>query len=71
MCLKVEYEELSKQCQTFAVDLLDQTRGSRELAVLLNYDRDGPLSTSDRGERMNLARLKLAIKYKQKKVYIN
>lgn len=64
--LKVEYEQLAKQCQDFAVDLLDQTRGSKELEILLNYDSEGPVS--DGGDRMNLARLKLAIKYKQKRV---
>ena len=70
--LKVEYEQLAKQCQDFAVDLLDQTRGSKELEVLLNYDSDGLVSESMnstvvKGD-MSLARLKLAIKYKQKKV---
>lgn len=64
--LKVEYEQLAKQCQDFAVDLLDQTRGSKELEILLNYDSEGPWT--DGGDRMNLARLKLAIKYKQKRV---
>lgn len=43
-----------------------QVRGSKELEVLLNYDSDGPVGDSD--NKMNLARLKLAIKYKQKKV---
>jgi hypothetical protein len=43
-----------------------QVRGSKELEILLNYDRDGPVGDSD--NKMNLARLKLAIKYKQKKV---
>ena len=70
--LKVEYEQLAKQCQDFAVDLLDQTRGSKELEVLLNYDSDGLVSESMNStvvkDDMSLARLKLAIKYKQKKV---
>ncbi|ESN98767.1 hypothetical protein HELRODRAFT_66730 [Helobdella robusta] len=63
--LKIEYEGLAKQCQNFAVDLLDQVRGSKELEVLLNYDKYAPVR--DFGDRMALARLKLAIKYKQKK----
>ena len=65
--LKVEYEALAAQCRDFAVDLLDQVRGSKELEIVLNYDRDG--SVNDCCDRMNLARLKLAIKYKQKRVY--
>jgi len=43
-----------------------EVRGSKELEVLLNYDCNG--SPSDAGETMNLSRLKLAIKYKQKRV---
>lgn len=66
LILQIEYETLAKQCQDFAVDLLDQVRGSKELEILLNYDRYSPVR--DRGDRMDLARLKLAIKYKQKKV---
>ncbi|CAL8401193.1 unnamed protein product [Boreogadus saida] len=34
---KSEYEELSQQCKQFAKDLLDQTRSSRELEMVLNY----------------------------------
>ena len=64
----MEYETLAKQCQNFAVDLLDQTRGSKELEIILNHDTDGPVYES--GQKMNLARLKLAIKYKQKRVSI-
>ncbi|XP_062275730.1 short transient receptor potential channel 4b [Scomber scombrus] len=61
---KSEYEELSHICKQFAKDLLDQTRSSKELQIILNYrDDSNPLldeSTND------LARLKLAIKYCQK-----
>ncbi|XP_076591180.1 short transient receptor potential channel 4b [Chaetodon auriga] len=61
---KSEYEELSHMCKQFAKDLLDQTRSSKELEIILNYRDDiNPLldeNTSD------LARLKLAIKYCQK-----
>ena len=63
---KCDYEQLAKQCQDFAVDLLDQTRGSKELEIVLNHDMDGPVYET--GHKMNLARLILAIKYKQKKV---
>ena len=56
----------------FAKDLLAQARNSRELEVILNHtssedhvDKRGLLE-----ERMNLSRLKLAIKYNQKEVCI-
>lgn len=65
-----DYEELAQQCKTFAKDLLAQARNSRELEVILNHtssdehvDKRGLLE-----ERMNLSRLKLAIKYNQKEV---
>ncbi|XP_058407533.1 short transient receptor potential channel 1 isoform X3 [Diceros bicornis minor] len=63
-----DYEELARQCKMFAKDLLAQARNSRELEVILNHtSNDEPLDK--RGlleERMNLSRLKLAIKYNQK-----
>uniref|UniRef100_A0A1B0BHH4 Transient receptor ion channel domain-containing protein n=1 Tax=Glossina palpalis gambiensis TaxID=67801 RepID=A0A1B0BHH4_9MUSC len=62
---KSEYMELRRQCQKFAVDLLDQTRTSNELAVILNYDPE--MSTYKPGDRMSLRRLTEAINYKQKK----
>ena len=52
----------------FATALLDHTRSSSELEILLNHDPLGP--TYQHGERMTLNRLKLAIKYRQKKVCI-
>uniref|UniRef100_A0A8C6SPM4 Transient receptor potential cation channel, subfamily C, member 4a n=1 Tax=Neogobius melanostomus TaxID=47308 RepID=A0A8C6SPM4_9GOBI len=61
---KSEYEELSHQCKQFAKDLLDQTRSSRELEMILNYKDDANLL--DEEGTNDLARLKLAIKYHQK-----
>lgn len=63
---KSEYEELSQQCKQFAKDLLDQTRSSRELELILNF-RDDMNLLEDEGNN-DLARLKLAIKYHQKEV---
>lgn len=70
MSFRNDYEELAQQCKTFAKDLLAQARNSRELEVILNHtssdehvDKRGLLE-----ERMNLSRLKLAIKYNQKEV---
>ncbi|XP_026671309.1 transient receptor potential-gamma protein isoform X2 [Ceratina calcarata] len=62
---KCEYQELRRQCQDFATALLDHTRSSNELEVLLNYDPTGP--AYEHGKRMHLNRLKLAIKFRQKK----
>ncbi|XP_071760055.2 short transient receptor potential channel 4-like [Centroberyx gerrardi] len=61
---KSEYEELSQQCKQFAKDLLDQTRSSRELEMILNF-RDDINLLEEEGNN-DLARLKLAIKYHQK-----
>lgn len=58
--------ELRKQCQQFACDLLQQSRSSQELAFILNHDPESP--PYEEGEHMKLARLELAIQYKQKKV---
>ncbi|XP_074496423.1 short transient receptor potential channel 4b [Sebastes fasciatus] len=61
---KSEYEELSHICKQFAKSLLDQTRSSRELEIILNYRDDiNPLLDDTTND---LARLKLAIKYCQK-----
>ncbi|XP_041115626.1 short transient receptor potential channel 4-like [Polyodon spathula] len=61
---KSEYEELSHQCKEFAKDLLDQTRSSRELEIILNYRDDSSLLEEENSN--DLARLKLAIRYHQK-----
>ncbi len=65
---KAEYEELSYQCKRFAKDLLDQTRSSRELELILNFRDDVNLLQDEASNE--LARLKLAIKYRQKEVQI-
>lgn len=70
MTPRTDYEELAKQCKMFAKDLLAQARNSRELEVILNHTSSED-HTDKRGlleERMNLSRLKLAIKYNQKEV---
>lgn len=61
------FQELRRQCQQFAVDLLHQSRSSQELAIILNHDPESP--PYEDGEHMKLARLELAINYKQKKVF--
>ncbi|XP_041973478.1 transient receptor potential-gamma protein-like isoform X2 [Aricia agestis] len=67
---KTEYQELRVQCQEFATALLDHTRTSNELQVLLNYEKgspQAPLAEPGAPELMRLSRLKLAIKLRQKK----
>ncbi|KAF7285045.1 hypothetical protein GWI33_012350 [Rhynchophorus ferrugineus] len=60
-----DYSEMRSQVQNFACSLLDYVRTSQELEIILNYDTDGEIWSI--GERQTLERLKLAIKYKQKK----
>ncbi|XP_025084879.1 LOW QUALITY PROTEIN: transient receptor potential-gamma protein-like [Pomacea canaliculata] len=64
---KADYEKLATKCQDFAVDLLEQTRGSRELSIVLNHDTTASGVDEAGSEKMKLSRLKLAVKYKQKK----
>jgi len=54
--------------QDFATALLDHARTSLELETMLNFNMEGDIW--EPGDRQTLARLKLAIKYKQKKVYL-
>ncbi|CAG0918283.1 unnamed protein product [Notodromas monacha] len=63
---KAEYMDLKRQCMSFAESLLNQTRSSQELAIILNYDPHTDVPYQD-GDHMKLARLELAIDYKQKK----
>ena len=71
---KLDYEKLAKKCQEFAVDLLEQIRGSKELEVILNHDSNNPNEYAEQDnqttDKMKLSRLKLAIKFKQKKVNV-
>lgn len=56
------------KCQEFATNLLNHTRSSNELEVLLNHNVNG----DPRGKQktVRLDRLKLAVKLKQKEVRI-
>lgn len=62
---KDDYVKLRSRCQDFATTLLDHARSSRELEMVLNYDPTQP--PYQHGDHMPLARLEMAIKYKQKK----
>ncbi|VDQ05632.1 unnamed protein product [Trichobilharzia regenti] len=71
---------MEAKCQQFATDMLAQTRSSAELSVVLNHDTGGDSTgchvggidrqsySGDISERMQLSRLKLAIRYEQKKL---
>ncbi|XP_065332028.1 transient receptor potential protein-like isoform X2 [Cloeon dipterum] len=59
-----EYNEMRENVQAFAASLLDHSRTSRELDIILNHNPDG--EAWEPGERRSLERLKLAIKYSQK-----
>lgn len=63
---RVEYNNMRKNVQEFSTALLDHARTSNELEIMLNYNPSG--ENWEPGERQTLDRLKLAIKYKQKKV---
>lgn len=63
---RVEYNNMRKNVQEFATALLDHARTSNELEIMLNFNPCG--ENWEPGERQTLERLKLAIKYKQKKV---
>ena len=64
---KDDYEKLSLSCQEYASALLGETRTSKELEIILNYDHEN-LPNPVNNDETTLSRLKLAIKYKQKKV---
>lgn len=55
-------------CQEFATSLLDHARTSHELEIMLNFNGSETEAYWEPGERQTLERLKLAIRYKQKKV---
>ena len=65
------YFDLAMQCKRFACDLLDQCRSSEEVIAVLNKDAsssDDEEEPNSSGEKLTLARLKLALKYEQKQV---
>lgn len=59
---------MRQNVQLFATSLLDHSRTSHELEVMLNYNPLPGTETWEPGDRQTLERLKLAINYKQKQV---
>ena len=55
---KKDYEQLSEQCQEYASALINETRTSKELEIILNYDNETLSGLIDNGKN-NLGRLKL------------
>ncbi len=66
---KNEYEQLSEQCQEYASALVNETRTTDELKIILNYDHQNPPEDLHEDlEANSLSRLKLAMSFNQKKV---
>lgn len=61
-------QEMRQNVMEFATSLLDHSRTSYELEVMLNFNPETGADIWDPGDRQTLERLKLAIKYKQKLV---
>lgn len=59
---------MRQNVQEFATSLLDHSRTSHELEVMLNFNPEISADIWEPGDRQTLDRLKLAIKYKQKMV---
>ena len=59
-----EYNKLSNQCKNYAVELLDLCRSTDEIGAILN----GGDVSDDVNAVPSLTRVKLAIKYGQKRV---
>lgn len=61
-------QAMRQNVQEFATSLLDHTRTSHELEVMLNYDPSPGSEIWEPGDHQSLERLKLAINFKQKQV---
>ncbi|XP_052788308.1 short transient receptor potential channel 7-like isoform X2 [Mya arenaria] len=61
---KSEYLSLVEKCMNFACELMDLCRGTQEVEAVLSEGSD---ASSDNGKRDPLARLKMAIRYQEKK----
>uniref|UniRef100_A0A0N5APW5 ANK_REP_REGION domain-containing protein n=1 Tax=Syphacia muris TaxID=451379 RepID=A0A0N5APW5_9BILA len=62
------YMQLSEQCTQYACDLLEQCRNTEEVIGILNKDQSSSSQSEDVwSSKLSLCRLKLAIKYGQKK----
>ncbi|VDD92164.1 unnamed protein product [Enterobius vermicularis] len=62
------YVQLSEQCTQYACDLLEQCRSTEEVIGVLNKDQSQSSQNEDVwSSKLSLSRLKLAIKYVQKK----
>lgn len=58
---------MRQSVQEFAKDLLDHSRTSQELEIMLNFNSvDSGTGIWEPGDHQTLERLKLAINYKQK-----
>lgn len=60
------FQEMRQAVQEFAKSLLDHSRTSTELEIMLNFDANPGADVWEPGDHQTLDRLKLAIDYKQK-----
>lgn len=60
------FQEMRQSVQDFAKSLLDHSRTSEELEIMLNYNSLPGPDVWEPGDHQSLDRLKLAINYKQK-----
>ena len=65
LVLQSEYLSLVVQCMNFACELMDLCRGTQEVEAVLS---EGSGCSTETGKRDPLARLKQAIRYREKKV---
>ncbi|XP_031631635.1 transient receptor potential protein [Contarinia nasturtii] len=63
---RTEYNEMRQAVQDFAKSLLDHSRTSQELEIMLNFNSIPGADVWEPGDHQSLDRLKLAINYKQK-----
>ena len=70
--LQYEYKKLGEQCKNYAVELRDLCRSTEEILAMVNEGERGEVEVYDSTDaRANsLDRVKLALKYDQKRVSV-
>jgi transient receptor potential cation channel subfamily C len=63
----IEYTQLRQDVMSFAVSLLDHVRTNQELMIISNYDHMSLAGQSLFEPSEGLARIKLAMEFKQKR----
>ena len=66
-----EYRRLAEQCKNYSVELLDLCQSTEEIVAILNEGAEVEEQTEEQeqdAEHPTLSRVKLALKYDQKRV---